>query len=158
MCRSRTFSCSAVLYVVFCTLGCPVKYEQQSCTFLMQGFTMRVRCTLWSADVATAWANRNVLLCQNTIIKNLVAISNHETQMSPFAVAGLWDLRHQPWRRLAQGEPTEECWGLTGRKKTHLRYQVYTEQRGKEILSCDLDRDLPRCDQYCWVIHYKVVY
>lgn len=36
--------------------------------------------------------------------------------MSPFAVAGLWDLRRQPWRRLAQGEPTEECWGRIGWK------------------------------------------
>lgn len=43
MCPSRTFSCFAVLYVVFCTLGCPVKYEHQSHIFLIQGFTMRVR-------------------------------------------------------------------------------------------------------------------
>lgn len=36
--------------------------------------------------------------------------------MSPFPVAGLWDMRHQPWRWVALGEPTKKCWGLIGWK------------------------------------------
>lgn len=57
MCRSRTFNlfhffpCSAVLCIVFCTLGCPVKYEHQSHIFLIQGFTMRVRDAPYGAHM-----------------------------------------------------------------------------------------------------------
>lgn len=49
--QSDVFYFTAVLYIVFFTLGCPVKYERQSPIFLIQGFTVRVRDAPYGAQM-----------------------------------------------------------------------------------------------------------
>lgn len=52
-----------------------------------------------------AQAKSTSLLCQKTTRKNLLAISNHETNVSSVPMAELWDLPHQPWPWVRRGGP-----------------------------------------------------
>lgn len=59
---------------------------------------MRVQDAPYGAQMWPAQAKSTSLLCQNTTIKNLLAISNHETNVSLFLWqnCGICPINHDP--------------------------------------------------------------